>query len=145
VPEQPELTPDPLAEKLGRFTPDASGFDRDALLFQAGRASVQPRRLWPALAGTLALAQAATLLFFLTRRPEPAQLPLVVVAPGPTAIDEVRPLPESPSGKPGGLAYRRAAMTGELDDLPPVQASDRPVVADTVLSVRSVSALLSVD
>ena len=45
-------------ERLGRFTPDGSGIDRDALLFAAGRASVKPDRRWQSVAGLLALIAA---------------------------------------------------------------------------------------
>jgi hypothetical protein len=53
---------EPLAERLSRFTPDATGLDRDALLFAAGRASLRPSRRWQAIAGVLAVAQLLTLV-----------------------------------------------------------------------------------
>jgi hypothetical protein len=53
---------EPLAERLSRFTPDATGLDRDALLFAAGRASVRPSRRWQTLAGVLAVSQLLTLV-----------------------------------------------------------------------------------
>jgi hypothetical protein len=53
---------EPLAERLSRFTPDATGLNRDALLFTAGRASARPSRRWQALAGVLAASQLLTLV-----------------------------------------------------------------------------------
>ena len=37
---------EPILERLSRFTPDAGGLDRDALLFAAGRESARPNRGW---------------------------------------------------------------------------------------------------
>ncbi len=62
---------DSLAERLSRFTPDASGLDRDALLFAAGRASARPPRRWQMLAGALAACQLATLVCLWPRTPSP--------------------------------------------------------------------------
>jgi hypothetical protein len=134
-----------LAETLGRFTLDTIGFDRDALLFQAGQASVHPRRLWPMLAGLLAMSQAATLLFFLTRSPEQATPPIVAV-PGnesPSPVVEPRSTP-SPDDRQQ-LAYRRALLRGDLDNMPMEKPTDTPSVRDKVLTVLSISSVLSDD
>ena len=53
---------EPFAESLSRFTPDAAGLNRDALLFAAGRASVRPNPLWKALVAVLAVSQLLTLV-----------------------------------------------------------------------------------
>jgi hypothetical protein len=60
---------EPLEERLSRFTPDATGLNRDALLFTAGRVSVHPRRRWPALAGVLAVSQLLTIVCLWPRTP----------------------------------------------------------------------------
>ncbi len=52
---------EPILERLSRFTPDAGGLDRDALLFAAGRASARPNRGWMTLASLLAGTQALSL------------------------------------------------------------------------------------
>jgi hypothetical protein len=83
---------EPLADRLKRFTPDGAALDRDALLFQAGRASVRPRRGWMLLALALAFSQAAMLAVFWPRpvpsvgpaRVEPAQPPAEPLAPTPS-------------------------------------------------------------
>jgi hypothetical protein len=58
MPEQP----DPVTDRLARFTPSAGGLDRDALLFAAGRRSARSSRLWPAAVVLLAVSQVVTLI-----------------------------------------------------------------------------------
>jgi hypothetical protein len=93
---------DPLVERLSRFTPNASGLDRDSLLFQAGRASVRPAHTWKAVAAALALCQLLTLAM-LGPRPGPA--------PTPTARS-VRPSAASPP------RLAQAPSVRELNDHP---------------------------
>lgn len=71
---------EPLAESLSRFTPNAAGLDRDALLFIAGRASVRPSRIWPILTGMLAAAQLLTLVC-LWPHTAPSAVPFIVSEP----------------------------------------------------------------
>jgi hypothetical protein len=52
---------EPFLERLSRFTPDAGGLDRDALLFAAGRASARPGHGWKIAAAVLAGTQALSL------------------------------------------------------------------------------------
>ena len=71
-------------ERLSRFTPDAAGLDRDALLFKAGRASARPNRRWQAICATLMTTQLLTLgLVFWPRSavvlPERGAMPMPVV------------------------------------------------------------------
>jgi hypothetical protein len=84
---------EPFIERLSRFTPDAGGFDRDALLFAAGRASARPNRAWMALAAVLALAQPLSLVLLW---PHPATHRPVDVASslGPQATVE-SPAPDA--------------------------------------------------
>ena len=62
---------EPFLERLSRFTPDAGGLDRDALLFAAGRGSARPNRGWMALATLLASTQALRWCFCGRTRPRP--------------------------------------------------------------------------
>jgi hypothetical protein len=89
---------EPIAQRLSRFTPDATGLDRDALLFAAGRTSARPNRIWQALAGTFFAAQILT---------------LVVLWPRPL------PQPEKPASLPPPLfaAPPRTPSTGEAGEL----------------------------
>jgi hypothetical protein len=114
MPEEPHVTPDPLAGRLGRFTPHAGALDRDALLFAAGRASARPNRIWPALVGLLGITQAVTLFLLLTRStPDVASPtgtpPLAVPFAEPT--DSERPVPS--------LVMRARFPAKGLDAIPP--------------------------
>jgi hypothetical protein len=85
---------DALTRLLRRFTPEGAGLDRDALMYEAGRASVPSPARWKALAALLALGQALTLLLVA----QPAQ------RPAPPA--EVRPEPAiSPASAPPAGAW----------------------------------------
>jgi hypothetical protein len=93
--------PDPLIDQLAGFTPAPAAVDRDAILFEAGKAAGRRSRVWPALTGLLAATQAATLALWMMQplpptvankarapkdeRPPPRDAP-------PTAIAEVMPL-----------------------------------------------------
>ena len=63
---------EPFLERLSRFTPDAGGLDRDALLFAAGRGSARPNRGWMTLATLLASTQALSLVLLWPRPTPPA-------------------------------------------------------------------------
>jgi len=128
---------EPIAERLSKLTPDASGLDRDALLFAAGKASVRPSRRWPVLCGVLAASQAVT--FALLFWPAPAVLPtpgtvptiveaprLPAPAPADTAVAStvfelraqvIAAEGNLPSGSFGGQA---------MPDEPPLTAAARP-------------------
>jgi hypothetical protein len=76
---------DPVIDKLTRFTP-TDRFDRDDLLFRAGRASAPGRRVWIVLAGLLAASQVTTIaLWFSQPRPvdNVREVPVPVDAPSP--------------------------------------------------------------
>lgn len=91
---------EPFIERLSRFTPDAGGLDRDALLYAAGRASAHPNRIWIALAATLALTQPVSLMLVWPHVVPPAahapvditSLPMrsaTVESPAPDALESV--------------------------------------------------------
>ena len=77
---------EPLAEHLSRFTPDATGLDRDALLFAAGRAAARANRKWQALAAALTLSQVLTLVCLWPRTPQPTRTPAPVVVESPAPV-----------------------------------------------------------
>src|SRR6185369_6958524 len=72
---------EPVSERLSRFTPDASGLDRDALLFEAGRASARPSWRWKGLAAALAASQLLTLWLLW-----PASQPPAHSVPAPSLV-----------------------------------------------------------
>lgn len=86
-----------MIDKLTQFTP-VTTLNRDEMLFQAGRASVRPPRIWKWLVGGLTLSQSATVAawFWLT----PVTSPVV-----PTLVVEATPLliPETPPQAPSSL------------------------------------------
>jgi hypothetical protein len=107
------MTPDPVFDRLDRFTPDASTIDPAAILFRAGRASVRTPWGWKlAVAGLLVtnMVTAFALGFrSLTDRdpiPGPAVVPVVPPALEPT------PAPD-PTSPPSPWSY--AAMMGITD------------------------------
>jgi hypothetical protein len=109
---------DPLAERLKRFTPDATALQRDALLFRAGQASVRPARTWKALACALAVGQALTLAL-LGPRPAP---PAGRTGREPPALARVESPPAPQAEGPEPLALGYLLQTG--GDLPAEPASD---------------------
>jgi hypothetical protein len=145
--EQPEMNVDPLAQKLARFTPDATGLDRDALIFAAGRASVRPRRHWPMLTGLLALTQSLTLVLYFMRPNETGLSTVVVVQPltESQAADDISPRPTPATTDPRQLAYYMALMTGDIDDLPQATLDVNPVAPEPILTVRSFASVVIVN
>jgi hypothetical protein len=86
--------PDPVTDRLARFTPAADGLDRDAVLFEAGRRSARGSRLWPLAAALLAVSQVATVIVLWPREPAtPTAIPAVPPAAGPAR--ELTPVPRS--------------------------------------------------
>jgi hypothetical protein len=67
--------PDPVTDRLSRFAPNGACLDRDAILFAAGRRSARIGRLWPALAGLLAVSQIVTLVLLWPRSSEVTATP----------------------------------------------------------------------
>lgn len=120
---------EPLAEHLSRFTPDATGLDRDALLFAAGRASARANRTWQALAGTLVLSQVVTLVWLWPQTspsisPSPTSPPLAASRPSHTETTDM------PASKPDPSEWRvlRQHMF-EMEANEPAPSSDGPMVS----------------
>ena len=116
-------------QTLAQFTPQPAGFDRDTLLFNAGRASV-PRRRWLfAVVSLLLLSQATTLvcLWPSTSAPHP---------PSMTPLPTVEPFPPASPLPPDAMA----ALWQQVDergDLRPLVLSDNPRPDQVPLNVRS--------
>jgi hypothetical protein len=102
---------EPFLERLSKFTADAGGLNRDALLFAAGRSSARPNRVWKALATMLAASQALSLVLLL---PLPRPLPTALNVARDAASDSTASgLPEGPERPPfRGLVLLR---DGELE------------------------------
>ena len=109
---------EPFLERLSRFTPDAGGLDRDALLFAAGRSSARPNRGWMTLASLLAGTQALSLVLLWPHPSPPAGRSTVPVAgvPAPSAAPE--PPASEASADPGLWSARHGLLESETDDRP---------------------------
>jgi hypothetical protein len=113
---------DPLTALLSKWTPDASGLDRETLLFAAGRASARPNRRWMALAAALAASQLGTiLLLWLPTKPIALRMPDAV----PGVANSSASADQPDSGEDGSIpfAMRRLALATE-SNLPPTSALD---------------------
>lgn len=124
-----------LEAALAGLQPAHVAIDRDRLMFQAGRASVQPkgRGLWPVLSAGLA----AALVLSVATRPDPAQTqrlaadlaPSVLLAP--SAAAEATP---DPSGD--YVTLRREVLQkglAALPDPPAAPVADRHADLETLL------------
>jgi hypothetical protein len=89
MPEQP----DPVTDRLARFTPNASGLDRDALLFAAGQRSARGSRFWPVATALLAVCQVVTLIALWPSEPvkTPVIAPIPANSPSPEPITPAAP------------------------------------------------------
>ena len=64
------MTPDPVYDKLAKFSPDAAAVDASVLLFEAGRASARTPWGWKAAAAALLVANVLSVGYFASRAPE---------------------------------------------------------------------------
>ena len=105
-----------LIGKLARFTPGATGIDRDEWLFRAGRASAPSPRWWKRAVGLLVATQALTLTVWLGR-PTPAPVAVIPppsTVPAPTTTDEPPPIPSDPLPASSYLILSRTDLTRSL-------------------------------
>jgi hypothetical protein len=109
---------EPILERLNRFTPDAGGLDRDALLFAAGRASARPNRGWMTLASLLAGTQALSLALLWPHSGPPVEKSIVSVAGGPAPSAAPGPPATGASTDPGLWSARRGLLESDSDDRP---------------------------
>ncbi|HJZ94127.1 MAG TPA: hypothetical protein VKE40_24850 [Gemmataceae bacterium] len=124
--------PDPVTDRLARFTPAAAGLDRDALLFEAGRRSARSSRLWPLAAGLLAVSQVATLVVLWPHEPaRPSVAPVAPTAAPPAAYPLPPASPDpglwSAGSRPDVLERPGAGAAGEFVSAgPPLTAGSAP-------------------
>lgn len=108
---EPEMTE--FERSLAALSPSRGAFDRDRLMFEAGRRSVSsPTRLrwaWPAVAASLA-AVVLGQTFVLSRRPEPRIVERVVFVQTPA------PAPEKQAEPVVILSRKRTPQGGGADD-----------------------------
>jgi hypothetical protein len=109
---------EPILERLSRFTPDAGGLDRDALLFAAGRSSARPNRGWMTLATLLATTQAMSLVLLWPHPTPTAGGPTVPVASAPVPPSVLETTTSEPLVSPGVWSARHRLMEAEAEDRP---------------------------
>jgi hypothetical protein len=109
---------EPILERLSRFTPDAGGLERDALLFAAGRASVRPNRGWMTLASLLAGTQALSLALLWPHSSPPVGKPTVSIADVPAPSAAPGPPASGASDDPGLWSARHGLLRPEAVDRP---------------------------
>ena len=116
---------EPFLERLSRFTPDAGGLNRDALLFAAGRNSARPNSRWISLAGLMAGTQVLTLVFLWPSPTRPGGGVAVkqVTPPAQTVIFEPRAAEAVTS--PGVWSARQSLLE--------LEPEDRPAETDTLI------------
>ena len=111
-------------DRLSRFTPDAAGLDRDALLFAAGRASVRSSRGWKAPAGALLMSQVLTVVFLWpSARPSvEKEVPIAMPVRPPVAVEEIVTLPPPVRPTPDAwvLSRRDYSMAENLPSSTPI-------------------------
>jgi hypothetical protein len=108
-----------IVERLSKFTPDASGLDRDALLFAAGRNSVRPNHGWVTMASVLAATQALSLVLLWPRpnSPTSSSTPSIATVPLPQRALE-HPGTEAFPSPPYGLSARHSVPEPDLETRP---------------------------
>lgn len=140
---------DPIAESLSRFTPSASGLDRDAILFAAGRASAQSNRGWMALAGVLASCQLFTLLFLWPRPTSvmnSSAVPVARTETEPALVDDIKQhSPASPNTAELWTRNRQMLMTSDVELPPPVASAGPMIPSDPPLTAFSTNAFVGLN
>lgn len=136
----PEMTPDPVLDKLARFTPDGSAVDPAEMLFRAGRASARTHWGWKAAVAGLLLVNLGTAIVLVFRPEKPAPSPEPVPVPVPVVVPAVVPSPEpppSPDESPSPWSLGALLRTTDPRDLPAAQAAIDLAPPEPPLTPRS--------
>jgi len=134
----PELTPDPVYDKLVRFTPSAAGLDLGEIMFRAGVASARTPRFWKAVAAGLGIALGVLLgeRFLNQRNDSEEAAPVVLVIPVPVFTPEPAATPnDSETESPWRLGALLHAA--DANDLPHLAEAIELLPADPPLTPRS--------
>lgn len=108
-----------ILERLSRFTPDAGGLSRDAVLFAAGRSSARPGRAWAATASFLATTQVLSLVLLWPHSTSPsAGGSAVVVAPVPGPTEPPDRSIADTSAQAGSWPVGRSLRESDLETRP---------------------------
>lgn len=126
-----------LADALRTLAPRSPTFDREALMFRAGRAAAPRRWLWPSAAAALALVAMGLGAALWLRPAPPPEVRVVhvrveVPAPRPEPPETAPVVTEPPEPAPNGdyLILRRRVLDQGVDAL--AAPDNRPVAAPAV-------------
>jgi len=112
------MNPDPVYDKLARFSPDPGGLDPAEVLFRAGRASARTPRGWKVAVAGLLLSNAVGFGWLALRPvPESAQTPVPLVLPA-----QVAEPPPAPPVEASPWSAHTLMGTLDTDRLPPPEA-----------------------
>jgi hypothetical protein len=136
-----EITPDPVFDKLTRFTPSASSLDPAEVLFRAGRASAGTTWAWKLAVSGLAIAISALIAERLLNNTDShagsqEAIPVVVVIPVPIPLSESNPLP-SPAEPESPWRFGALLHATDPNDLPKSPAPTGLAAADPPLMART--------
>lgn len=130
-----EMNPDPVFDKLGRFTPVRP--DVAEILFAAGRASARTHWLWKTAVAVLVAVNAVAVMLLVSREPRvenhtspeiPAVIPPAVTSPAEPISP---PLSEDP------WSYRSLTQIGDPDQFPEPKADAGPPQQVRPLTVQT--------
>lgn len=124
---------EPVIEQLGMLKPSNAGLDRDAMLYAAGRASARPRRIWPTLAGVLAITQCLMLFVIFNGN-------RLLDAPPATNMTQRPEVPAETS--PAVSIYARALRTADPEALPPTVAMVAVSPDEPIWTIKSISSVV---
>lgn len=123
---------DPLMSALGRLTPAAPTINRDSLMFDAGRASVERTvAFWKRTAvGLVAMLVPVAGYSFVRPQPEPqvvvqeriveklVEVPVPIPVPPVSSVPEAVPVATVPMDPSSAFRLRQVGLTKGLDFLP---------------------------
>jgi hypothetical protein len=138
------MSPDPILDKLARFTPNGSAIDQAALLFEAGRASARTPLGWKFAVAAL-LAANLGWLSVLTFHSNPRNLPGTNAVPD--RINAPLPEPEGlqplakrlPQTSDEPRSYRELISVSDPEQFPRIEPLHNPVPSTDPLTPRSAS------
>jgi hypothetical protein len=122
-----------LLERLSRFTPDAGGLNRDALLFAAGRSSARPNRRWMSLAALLAGTHVLSLIVMWPRATPPARETTAKIVTAPVTPAPLEPRVSETLANSGIWSARHSLLEVEPEDRP----TDNITLIDTEPPLRA--------
>jgi hypothetical protein len=134
------MIPDPVLDKLARFTPNAALVDNGALLFAAGRASARSHWLWKVAVVGLLLANSGWLAHFIYRQnTQTTPMHDLQNQPLPAATSQPEPVTPPTNLLPASdepWSYRALLSVGDPEQFPLAEPLNGPFQAEKPLTPR---------